>query len=222
MDANYKAGRQLNKFINRPQRRNIFNAPLTEIIHLLKQNPKVIDPEIHPIDADLFIPNIGEIDIVGVDANHLVMVSTFIDIREDHLRKAANINQWVFENLSVLKQTYATKGLSHNFTPRIILLCARVHPSANPLLPFISDLPLEVFRYQYFKNETNRYLELTKVEPNQNRIKTASSPLFTKLPTRKDVELTAEELGAFYEAAAELEGEAEAAPALDFDGPYFN
>ncbi len=198
--------------------KQVHNPVLTEVIGTLKQNPQAVVPLLKPIDADLFIPNIGEIDLVGIKQENLVLISTYIQLTEEDLRKAANINQWVFENLSVLKQTYGKQGLAHNFQPQVVLLCSRIQENALPLLSFITDLPFKIFRYQFYKNGAQNSIELIPVEQNQTEIKSATTPFFTNMPKKEDIELTSEELSAFYDAAPELEGEFEE----QFSGPYFN
>jgi hypothetical protein len=152
------------------------------------------------------------------------LISTYLEVTEEHLHQAAGINQWVFENLSVLKHVYSGKGLKDNFLPRIIMLGSRISSGVTPLLSFLRDLHLEVHRYKFLRGNNKSWLEITKLT---DHTKPAPKSLTDKYRLKKAVELTPEELGAFFDAEAQdLDPSEEMvglpAPELDFKGPYFN
>jgi len=216
--------------------KSIKNIPLSQVIAFIQENPQIIDAGITPVDRDLIIPSVGEIDLIGVSNNNLVMISTFLELNEEHLRRAPSINQWVFENISVLKHTYFQNRITHHFSPKTIFICSRINESAEPLIQFLSDLPLEVYKYEPVVIGNNVSLNL-KMVINDTPLKgscqkTNINNIFTKLPSREEIALTEEEVSEFFEDAedsffpTQYEESDAHVPAMEnetfFKGPYFS
>ena len=203
--------------------RETATPPLSEIVGLLKKQPEAIEPGLLAVDGDLFIPSVGEIDLVALSKGGLLMISTFGELTAHHLGRAAGIKQWVKENANVLARAYSKTGLSEKFPVRILFLCAEIDPQAQLLMSLIADLPLEVFRYRCLESAQTKWLTVEKVVINK---KSAVSARNVVIPSPESL-LTDEEIGEFFDAEPSGEPEQEFGDIIDHDettfpGPYFN
>lgn len=203
--------------------RDVPNPTPSDVARLLKNQPEAIEKGLTIIDSDLIIPSVGEIDLIGVSKGCLVMVSTVSQLSSHHLGQAAGICEWARENWNVLEHAYA--GISHQFSLRICHLCAEIQPQAQQLMPFLANMPLEVFRYRCLESAQTRMLVLEKVvadkKPAPPAIKADPTPRYqpTALRTRTDVELTEEEINDFFKDETPLR---DADDEVTYTGPYFN
>lgn len=212
--------------------REAASPPLSEIVKLLKKQPQAIEPGLIAVDGDLFIPSVGEIDLVALSRNQLVMISTFVDLTAHHLGRAAGIKQWVKENANMLARAYSKAGLRDKFTVRILFLCAEIDPQAQLLMSLIADLPLEVFQYRCLESAQTRWLTVERIAIDkkpapQLRNVVISPPRLPNISIKPESLLTNEEIGEFFEDELSAETDQEFGDIISvdettFSGPYFN
>jgi hypothetical protein len=217
--------------------REVAAPTLSEITKLIISKPDAIEAGLVHLDSDLFIPSVGEIDLVGASKNQLVMVSIFGELTADHLGKAAGIRQWTQENATVLKRVYLSDS-QKEFAPRILFLCSEVDGRALLLMKMIANLPLEIYRYRCLESGGQRWLTIEKVSeakkaaPGRGDLSrphphsSNSRQRQAKLPSQLNIELTDEEIGEFFDGAPDLEnpefGDIITHDESTFQGPYFN
>lgn len=203
--------------------RDVPNPKPSDVVRILKNQPEAMEKDLTIIDSDLIIPSVGEIDLIGVSKGCLVMVSIVSQLSSHHLGQAAGIYEWARENWSVLQHAYS--GISTRFSIRICHLCADIQPQTQQLIPFLSNMPLEVFRYRCLESAQTRMLMLEKIvsdkKPEQAAVKATASPRHQSptLQMRANVELTEEEIGDFFKDEVpphDTEDE------ITYTGPYFN
>lgn len=210
--------------------REIAPPSVAEIAELIKNRPDSIEAGLVSVDFDLFIPSVGEIDLVAVSKGRLTMVSIFSELTADHLGKAAGIRQWTMENATVLKRVYLGES-KEEFSPRILFLCSDVDQRALLLMKMIADLPLEICRYRCLESGENKWLAVEKVAVEKPAVNTVRPQAFKsrpalKLSSLRGAELTTEEIGDFFEGEADLDthefGDIVVHDETTFPGPYFN
>jgi len=183
--------------------RQVVSPSPSQIATLLKNQPETIEAGLSAIDCDLIIPSVGEIDLIGISKGRLVLVSTFGELNADLLGRAAGIKQWAYENASILKHLYKIHGLGENFSPRILFLCSEIDASARLLIPLLSDLSLEVYRYKCIESTKARWLIVEKADANEtinlpsNNTKIAPRGM-SDFQTKASAILTEEEIGEFF------------------------
>ena len=211
--------------------REIKNPPLLRINELLKDQPQVMEEGITLLDNEVVIPAIGEIDHIAATQGRLTLISIFAALNPNHLSKAVGINRWVQENMNVLKHEYSKKGIVKDYNPRILFLCSDINSAAMSLLPLLNNLPLEVLRYRCLQSGDDRWLAIEKIYPDQKEVLAKEAidlieyevglprrhcdddPPRNSLKKYQPIELTADEIGEFFDAPPDEE--------LDFSGPYF-
>lgn len=138
------------------------------------------------VDSDLFIPTVGEIDMLGVRSGRLILACVFDELEGRHLKQLPDIYRWVRENSKLLAHVYRAKGLSEGFSFSIWYLCAAVEPDAQLMLPPLSDIPLVIYCYR--PNGGTLAIERFTGKPKKNVI---------EIPTNLNLELNENELGEF-------------------------
>ncbi len=203
--------------------REVSSPPLSDIRELIKGRPDSIEAGLVSVDFDLFIPSVGEIDLVAVSNGRLVMASIFGELTADHLGKAAGIRQWSQENQTVLKRVYLGDS-KPDFSVRILFLCSEVDSRALLLMKMIADLPLEIYRYRCLESGQNKWIAIEKVAAEKKALEPVKIPANPRkkaaiLPSQFHIGLTDEEIGDFFDMPVEAECQ-ESGDA--FEGPYFN
>lgn len=209
--------------------REVSAPSLSDISKLIAGKPDSIEAGLVHMDSDLFIPSVGEIDIVGASKGRLVLVSIFGELTADHLGKAAGIRQWAHENATVLKRVYLSDS-KEEFEPRILFLCSEVDNRALLLMKMIADLPLEIYRYRCLESGGQRWLAIERTASEKKmpqRIDLEKRRAVTRIPSQIHVELTDEEISEFFETEPAIEEHREFGDIITHDetafpGPYFN
>ena len=159
---------------------------LSHVAELLKIRPSVVESGTAPVDNDLFIPSVGEIDMIGVRSGRLILACVFDELEGRHLKQLPEIYRWVRENSRLLAHVYRAKGLSEGFSFSIWYLCTAVEPDAQLMLPSLGDLPLVIYCYR--PDGGSLAVERFTGKPKKNVI---------EIPTNINFELNENELGAF-------------------------
>lgn len=194
------------EIFNPVSEREVRSLPFSEIINLVKQEPEAIEPGIIAVDSDIVIPNVADIDLVAISNYRLLLISVLINLSVEDLKKCNGINRWYFENASVLNHLYGSRGLNQNSHPKVVFLCSRINPDAFPLVSLLTGNSLEVLKYKCVEDGRRIWLSIEKP-----RLKPPSG-----MPKSTQVELTAEELGAFFDEKPES-----SMNPPEFGGPYF-
>jgi hypothetical protein len=159
---------------------------------ILKVRPSVVESGTTPVDDDLFIPSVGEIDMVGIKGGRLILACVMDELGGRHLKQVPELFRWARDNSKLLAHVYREKGLQEGFSIGIWYLCAEIEPEAQLLLPSMNDLPLTVYRYR----PSGRSIAVEKMAgiPKADVI---------KIPTSINFELSEKELGAFLSSSDE-------------------
>jgi hypothetical protein len=170
---------------------------LERVTELLKIKPAVVESGTTAVDDDLFIPLVGEIDMVGVSRGRLILACVFDELQSRHLKQLPDIHRWAQENSKLLEHAYRAKGLSKGFSICIWYLCRAVGSDAELLLPALSDFPLNIYRYRTVKSKGRESLavEQLAVKPQTDVI---------KIPTNINFELNEQEMGEFLKTDDEI------------------
>jgi hypothetical protein len=184
--------------------REIVSPPLTEVSEFIKRQPESLEYGLVPVDSDLIIPSVGEIDVIAVSNGTLILVSTFQKLTCDHIGKATHIKQWVADNAHILRHVYAAHGLQRYFPVRILFLCSELDPQARTLMTLLDNQNLEIFRYRCLASSQTRWIVVEKVEIERKEDSSTRTVVIAPRPrtipkVRVDTELTEEEINDFFD-----------------------
>jgi len=166
---------------------------LARVAEILKTGPAVVERGTIPVDGDLFIPSVGEIDMIGINAGRLILACVVGELQSRHLRQIPEICRWARENSRLLAHAYRAKGLSAGFSISVWYLCTEVEPEAQLLLPSLGEFSLNIYLYR----ASGKSLKVERLggKPRADII---------KIPTNINFELSEKELGAFLSADDEI------------------
>ncbi len=143
--------------------KKIENPSATNIIELLKQKPSIVEEGMIIIDSGIIIPEVCEIDLIGLSAKNVSFICVIPSLTKDYMEKSIAIKRWIDENFLVLKQEHTLHGFKIPNKSSIIFLCSYIDRLAFRAMSLFNNLPLKVLRYRCDELECQKWFTLEKI-----------------------------------------------------------